>query len=78
MGGIINKLVKNNEIDASCHRHVMSLLYLNSVVITHKSLITFLHAQSLTLLRVHAHSYAQGLGVAYQPYARAPTVVVFE
>ena len=28
---------------------------------------------SLTLLRVHAHYYAQGLGVAYQPYARAPT-----
>ena len=29
--------------------------------------------QSLTLLRVHAHSYAQGLGVAFQPYARALT-----
>ena len=28
---------------------------------------------SLTLLRVQEHSYAQGFGVAYQPYARAQT-----
>ena len=29
---------------------------------------------STKLLRVHAHSYAQGLGAAYQPYARVLTV----
>ena len=32
----------------------------------------------LSDLWVHAHSYAQGLGVAYQPYARASTMVVFK
>ena len=40
-----------------------------SVIITRITIYNLSHV---------GHSNAQGLGVAYQPYARAPTVVVFK